>query len=69
MFGSIGLPELAVIFVIALLVFGPKRLPDVGKSIGEAIRGFKKAMDEPESPSLEDPQKQAKTGDSPKPGG
>ena len=48
MFGSIGMPELLVIFVIALLVFGPSKLPDVGRSIGEAIRGFKKAMTGPE---------------------
>ena len=46
MFGSIGLPELIVIFIIALLVFGPKKLPEVGKSVGKAIREFKKASDE-----------------------
>lgn len=46
MFGSIGLPELIVIFVIALLIFGPKKLPEVGKSVGRAIREFKKASDE-----------------------
>jgi TatA/E family protein of Tat protein translocase len=50
MFGSIGIPELIVILVIALIVFGPGKLPDVGKSIGEAIRGFRKAMSEPERP-------------------
>lgn len=43
MFGF-GLPELLVVLVIALLVFGPGRLPGAGKSIGEAIRGFKKAI-------------------------
>jgi len=57
MFGSIGMPELLVIFAIALLVFGPRKLPDVGRSIGEAIRGFKKALNEPESTPLEEPQK------------
>ncbi|MCR4409630.1 MAG: TatA/E family twin arginine-targeting protein translocase [Candidatus Saccharicenans sp.] len=46
MFGSIGVPELIVIFIIALLVFGPKKLPEVGKSVGRAIREFKKASDE-----------------------
>ena len=60
MFGSVGMPELIVIFVIALLVFGPRRLPDVGKSIGEAIRGFKKAMNEPENLPLEEPEKDEK---------
>jgi len=46
MFGSIGLPELIIILIIALLVFGPKKLPEVGKSVGRAIREFKKASDE-----------------------
>ncbi len=45
MFG-LGMPELLVIFVIALLVFGPKKLPDLGKSIGRAISEFKKASDD-----------------------
>lgn len=45
MFG-LGLPELLVIFVIALLVFGPKKLPELGKSIGRAMAEFKKASDE-----------------------
>jgi sec-independent protein translocase protein TatA len=52
MFGSIGMPELIVIFVVALLVFGPTKLPDLGKSLGEAIRGFKKALNETEKPPL-----------------
>ena len=43
MFG-LGIPELIVIFVIALLVFGPKKLPDLGKSIGRAMSEFKKAQ-------------------------
>lgn len=55
MFGSIGMPELIVIFVIALIVFGPSKLPDLGKSLGEAIRGFKKAMNESEKLPLESP--------------
>ncbi len=67
MFGSIGMPELIVIFVIALLVFGPNRLPDVGRSIGEAIRGFKKAVGAPESPFLKEPEKQTKAERSSKP--
>jgi sec-independent protein translocase protein TatA len=46
MFGNIGLPELMVIMVIALLVFGPKKLPEVGRTIGKAIREFKKSTDE-----------------------
>jgi sec-independent protein translocase protein TatA len=43
--------HLLVIFGIALLVFGPKKLPELGKGIGEGIRGFKSAMKEHEEPS------------------
>jgi TatA/E family protein of Tat protein translocase len=45
MFG-LGVPELLLIFVIALIVFGPKKLPDLGKSIGRAMAEFKKAQEE-----------------------
>ncbi|MCE5194402.1 MAG: twin-arginine translocase TatA/TatE family subunit [Nitrospiraceae bacterium] len=45
MFG-LGMPEIIVVLVIALLVFGPSKLPSLGKSLGEAIRGFKKGMEE-----------------------
>jgi len=61
MFGSLGAPELIVIFIVALLVFGPSKLPELGKSLGEAIRGFKKAINDAENtpvdsqPSLHDP--------------
>ncbi len=46
MFGSIGPTELILIFVVALLVFGPKRLPEIGRSVGKAIREFKKTSEE-----------------------
>jgi TatA/E family protein of Tat protein translocase len=46
MFGNIGFPELLIILTIALLIFGPKKLPEVGKSIGRAIREFRKTSDE-----------------------
>jgi len=38
--------HLLLILVVALIVFGPKNLPAIGKGLGEAIRGFKKALDE-----------------------
>jgi TatA/E family protein of Tat protein translocase len=46
MFGNIGFPELLIILAIALLVFGPKKLPEVGKSIGKAVREFRRTSDE-----------------------
>lgn len=48
--------HLLVIFVIALLVFGPKKLPELGKGIGEGVRGFKDAMKEPAPASEKVPQ-------------
>lgn len=46
---GIGLPEMAVIMVLALLIFGPKKLPEIGRSMGKAIRGFQEASSEFES--------------------
>ena len=46
MFGSLGLPELLLIFIVALLVFGPRKLPEIGKTLGKALGEFKKASDE-----------------------
>ncbi|MEK6684603.1 MAG: twin-arginine translocase TatA/TatE family subunit [Nitrospirota bacterium] len=46
MFG-LGLPEVIVILVIVLIVFGVGKLPDIGSGLGKAIRGFKKGMSEP----------------------
>lgn len=46
MFGSIGPAELILIFIVALLVFGPKKLPEIGRSVGKAIREFKKTSEE-----------------------
>lgn len=46
MFGNIGFPELLIILALALLVFGPKKLPEVGRSIGRALREFRKTSDE-----------------------
>lgn len=43
MFGSLGMPELVVIGIICLLIFGPKKLPGLAKGLGESIKEFKKA--------------------------
>lgn len=55
---SIGPMELIVVLAIALIVLGPKRLPDAGKSVGKGMREFKEALtggskDDPEDESLE----------------
>ena len=44
--GQLGFSEMLVIFIVALLVFGPKKLPELGKSPGKGIREFKKATEE-----------------------
>jgi sec-independent protein translocase protein TatA len=52
MMGELFQPtHLLVILVIALLVFGPKKLPELGKSLGEGIRGFKNAMKDDDKPA------------------
>ena len=43
MFGSIGMPELIIILVIALIIFGPRKLPELGKSLGRSLNEFKRA--------------------------
>jgi sec-independent protein translocase protein TatA len=49
--GELGLPELLVIFAIALLIFGPKKIGELGKGLGEGIRHFKSGLKgEPETP-------------------
>jgi sec-independent protein translocase protein TatA len=50
MFG-LGWPEVAIIAVVALLVFGPKKIPEVGSALGKTLRGFKEEMN---NPQLED---------------
>jgi len=44
--GPIGFPELIVIFVVALIVFGPRKLPELGRSLGKSLSEFKRASNE-----------------------
>lgn len=46
MFG-LGLPEVAVIGFVALLVFGPKKIPEIGGALGKTLRGFKEEINNP----------------------
>ena len=46
MFGSIGMPELIIIFVLALIIFGPRKLPELGRSLGKSLAEFKRASNE-----------------------
>ena len=46
MFGSVGVPELIIIFTIALIIFGPRKLPELGKSLGKSLAEFKRALNE-----------------------
>jgi TatA/E family protein of Tat protein translocase len=46
MFGPIGFPELVIILVVALIVFGPRKLPELGRSLGRSLNEFKRASNE-----------------------
>ena len=65
MFG-IGSQELIIIFAIVFLIFGAKRLPEMGKGLGQAIRGFKKGLQEKpqtgESQEIKDYESMTKKG-------
>lgn len=73
MFG-IGMQELAIIFVVALLIFGPKRLPELARTLGKGLAEFRRAStdlrqsfdlsaDEPSSPASSTPRPDSNTGD------
>ncbi|HEY5977078.1 MAG TPA: twin-arginine translocase TatA/TatE family subunit [Solirubrobacterales bacterium] len=58
---SVGPMEIAIVLIIALVIFGPKRLPDLGKSLGKGIREFKGSIDndepEPKKVEVEEPER------------
>ncbi len=64
---GVGLPEMAVIGAVALLVFGPKRLPELGKTLGKTLKGFQSASKEFEreiNKAMADPELGDGSGDS-----
>lgn len=46
MFGSLGVPELLLIFAVILIVFGPRRIPEIGRTLGKALGEFRRATDD-----------------------
>ncbi len=46
MFGTLGMPEIVLIFVVALLLFGPRQLPQIGRTIGKALGEFRRASND-----------------------
>lgn len=61
---NLGWTELLLIFGVALLMFGPSRLPGLGKSMGEAIRGFKKGISDDSDDRLKQVKQQLEQGES-----
>lgn len=57
MFGSLGLPELLLIFLIVIIIFGAGKLPQLGKGLGEGIRNFKDSIKGEEPSKKENPPK------------
>ncbi len=54
MFGELGVPELLLILGIALLIFGPRKIGDLGKGLGEGIRSFRNALKDEEKPAAKE---------------
>src|SRR6185436_9370064 len=46
MFGSLGIQELVLVFLVILIVFGPRRIPEIGRTLGKALAEFRKATDD-----------------------
>jgi TatA/E family protein of Tat protein translocase len=67
MFGSIGMPELVIILVIALIIFGPRKLPELGRSLGRSIGEFRRASNELRSTLEEEIRVEEQKSTAPKP--
>jgi sec-independent protein translocase protein TatA len=48
---SLGWPEVALIAIVGLLIFGPKKIPELGSALGKTLRGFKEEVNKPQSES------------------
>lgn len=57
MIGGIGMPELIIILVIILIIFGAGKLPEIGAGLGKGIKNFKKATKEPVEDKTDEPEK------------
>ena len=55
MFGSLGVPELLIILLIVVIIFGASKLPQLGKGLGQGIRNFKDSVKSDEPPPAEKP--------------
>ncbi len=53
MFG-LGWPEITIIAVVALVIFGPKKIPELGAALGKTLRGFREELNKPELPAEEE---------------
>jgi sec-independent protein translocase protein TatA len=53
--GKLGLPEILLILAVALLIFGPSKLADLGKGLGEGIKNFKSSVKDDETPGEKNP--------------
>ncbi|PGZ09369.1 twin-arginine translocase TatA/TatE family subunit [Bacillus cereus] len=60
MFSNIGFPGLILILVAVLILFGPKKLPEIGKALGETLKEFKKSTKELTDDAFEDKEKKEK---------
>ncbi|MEH7355051.1 twin-arginine translocase TatA/TatE family subunit [Neobacillus drentensis] len=60
MLSNIGVPGLILILVLALIIFGPKKLPEVGRAVGQTLKEFKKSARELTSDAIDDVKKETK---------